>query len=68
MGGAEGFVKRIEMPGHHYDGRQRGRVVTKESNVRWNHQEFEVKYRCNEEMVKVGGYFLKKLIFEKAGV
>jgi len=56
------------MPGHQYDVRQRGRVVTKESNVRWNHQDFEVKYRCNEEMVKVGRYFLKKLIVEKPGV
>ena len=56
------------MPGHQYDGRQRGRVVTKESNVMWNYQEFEVRYRCNEEMVKVGRFFLKKLIVEKPGV
>jgi hypothetical protein len=56
------------MPGHLYDVHQRGRVVTKESNVRWNHQDFEVKYRCNEDMVKVGRYFLKNLIVEKPGV
>jgi len=56
------------MPGHQYDGRQRGRVVTKESNVRWNLQEFEVTYRCNEDLVKVDRYFLKKLIVEKPGV
>ena len=43
-------------------------MVTKESNVRWNLQEFEVTYRCNEDLVKVDRYFLKKLIVEKPGV
>lgn len=43
-------------------------MVTKERNVRWNYQDFEVNYRCNQDLVKVDRFFLRKLIVEKPGV
>jgi len=42
-------------------------VVSDEANIKWNFQDFEVRYRCEVEMYKIKEYFLKKLIVEKPG-
>jgi len=36
--------------------------------IRWNYEEFEVKYKCLEEKCKVGKYYLKDLLKRNEGL
>ena len=33
--------------------------------ISWNHQEFEVRYECLSEEIKIGDYYLRLLLEEE---
>ena len=35
--------------------------------ISWNHQEFEVRYECLSEEIKIGDYYLMLLLEEEEG-
>ena len=35
--------------------------------ISWNHQEFEVRYECLSEEIKIGDYYLRLLLEEEEG-
>ena len=35
--------------------------------ISWNHQEFEVRYDCLSEEIKIGDYYLRLLLEEEEG-
>jgi TRAP-type uncharacterized transport system substrate-binding protein len=33
----------------------------------WNHSAYEVQYKCDINLIKIDGYFIKKLVIESPG-